>query len=157
MRARLRRGTAAQAAAATLYKKDIFIAEDTGVMYANIDGAVTGIGDGAAVGPTGATGATGSTGPTGSVGATGPEGPTGATGSTGPTGSVGATGPEGPTGATGSTGPTGPAFSATATLTALGLSTASCTGATGMVGVTGGNTLQELITAIGADIVLAQS
>jgi hypothetical protein len=136
MRARLRRGTAAQAAAATLYKKDIFIAEDTGVMYANIDGAVTGIGDGAAVGPTGATGATGST---------------------GPTGSVGATGPEGPTGATGSTGPTGPAFSATATLTALGLSTASCTGATGMVGVTGGNTLQELITAIGADIVLAQS
>ena len=134
MRARLRRGTAAQAAAATLYKKDIFLAEDTGVIYANIDGSVTGIGDGAAVGPTGSQGPQGDS-------ITGPTGPQGAS----------VTGPTGPQGEAGA------AFSATATLTALGLSTASCTGATGMVGVTGGNTLQELITAIGADIVRAQS
>jgi hypothetical protein len=69
MRARIRRGTAAEAAAATLYKQDLFLAEDTGVIYAYTDAGVTGIGDGAAVGPTGSTGATGSTGPTGPAGA----------------------------------------------------------------------------------------
>ena len=130
MRARLIRGTAAGATGAAMYKQDLYLAEDTGVIYARTDAGVTGIGDGAAVGPTGATGATG------------PAGPTGATGADG---------------ATGATGPTGAAFSATATLTDLGLSTASCTGATGVVGITGGGTLQDLLNAIAADIVLAQS
>ncbi len=130
MRARLVRGTSSGATAANMYKQDLYLAEDTGILYARVDAGITACGDGAAVGPTGATGSQGS------------QGEVGATGSQGSQGEVGAT---------------GAAFSATATLTELGLSTASCTGATGMVGITAGDTLQELIDAIAADIVLAQN
>ena len=55
-------------------------------------------------------------------------------------------------GEAGPAGPAGPAFSATATLTELGLDVTGCTGCTNVLALTGTSTLQDLISAIAADI-----
>lgn len=93
-RLRIRRGTTAEAAAATLRQNEIFIDETLGVMYVEINGVNTAVGDGAAgpQGATGAQGAAGSQGTQGSAGAQGTQGTQGAEGAQGPQGTQGVSG-----------------------------------------------------------------
>ena len=91
IKARLRRGTAAQATATHLMWNEIFLAEDTRTLYAEVNGTVVPVGDAGS-------GAQGAAGPQGAAGA---QGAAGHDGVTGPQGSAGPQGSEGPQGATG--------------------------------------------------------
>jgi hypothetical protein len=53
-----------------MYKQDLYLAEDTGILYARVDAGITACGDGASVGATGAQGAQGAS-VTGAQGAQG--------------------------------------------------------------------------------------
>ena len=81
VKARLRRGTAAQATGTHLMWNELFLAEDTRTLYAEVNGHVVAVGD-AGLGATGPAGPQGASGPQGGAGARG------ATGAAGPQGSA---------------------------------------------------------------------
>ena len=80
-RVKIRRGTAAQAAAATLRQDELFFASDTHALYVEIDGVNTAI-----------VGAQGSQGNQGNAGSQGTQGTQGNAGSQGPQGFQGTAG-----------------------------------------------------------------